>query len=38
MLILGFIVVIWSFKNKSKTNDFSLSEKEQQRIKELLKD
>ena len=38
MLISGFIVVIWSFKNKSKTNDISLSEKERQRIKELLKD
>ena len=38
MLISGFIVVIWSFKNKSRINDISLSEKEQQRIKELLKD
>ena len=38
MLISGFIVVIWSFKNKSRINDISLSEKERQRIKELLKD
>ena len=38
MLISGFIVVIWSFKNKSRINDISLSEKERRRIKELLKD
>lgn len=38
MLILGLSFAIWSLKNKPKTNDISLSEKDQQRIKELLKD
>ncbi len=38
MLILGLSFAIWSLKNKPKTNDILLSKKDQQRLKELLKD
>ena len=38
MLVFGSIIAFWSFKNKSHTSNIPLSEKDEQRIKEILKD
>ena len=38
MLVFGSIIAFWSFKNKTHTSNISLSEKDEQRIKDILKD
>ena len=38
MLVFGSIIAFWSFKNKTQTSNISLSEKDEQRIKDILKD
>ena len=38
MLVFGSIIAFWSFKNKTHTSNIPLSEKDEQRIKEILKD
>ena len=38
MLIIGAIIAFWSFKNKTQIGKISLSEKEEQRVNDLLKD
>ena len=37
-LVFGSIIAFWSFKNKTQTINISLSEKDEQRIKDILKD
>jgi len=38
MLVFGSIIAFWSFKNKTHTSNIPLSEKDEQRIKDILKD
>ena len=38
MLVFGSIIAFWSFKNKTNTSNIALSEKDEQRIKDILKD
>ena len=38
MLVFGSIIAFWSFKNKTNTSNIPLSEKDEQRIKDILKD
>ena len=38
MLVFGSIIAFWSFKNKTHTSIIPLSDKDEQRIKDILKD
>ena len=38
MLVFGSIIAFWSFKNKTHASNIPLSEKDEQRIKDILKD
>ena len=38
ILVFGSIIAFWSSKNKTQTSNISLSEKDEQRIKDILKD
>ena len=38
MFVFGSIIAFWSFKNKTHTSNIPLSEKDEQRIKDILKD